>query len=67
MLATIGLFLAIEAGAREIIFGGLMTGLLLLFAERDRVAQALPWIAAVYLLWLLQPELAGWLAGGSPG
>jgi hypothetical protein len=66
MLATIGLFLAIEAGAREIIFGGLMTGLLLLFAQRDRVAQALPWIAAVYLLWLLQPELTGWLSEGSP-
>jgi hypothetical protein len=65
MIATIVLMIAIELGAREIFFGGMMIGLLLLFAHRDRVATALPWIAAVYLLWLLNPDLVGWLEKGT--
>ena len=62
MVATIALLFAIQVGAREIFFGGLMIGLLLLFARGDRVATALPWIGATYGLWLLRPELSSWLA-----
>jgi len=65
MVASIALFLAIQIGAREIFFGGLMVGLLLLFSRRDRVATATPWIGAVYLVWLLEPELSRWLSSGS--
>ena len=65
MLAAIALMVVIELGAREIFFGGLMIGLLLLFARRDRVATALPWIAALYVLWLLSPDLLGWLEKGT--
>ena len=45
--------------------GCLMIGLLLLFAHRDRLATVLPWIAAVYVLWLLNPDLLGWLERGT--
>jgi hypothetical protein len=65
MVASIALFLAIQIGAREVFFGGLMIGLLLLFSPRDRVATATPWIGAVYLVWLLEPELSRWLSPGS--
>jgi len=64
MLCSIGLMLAIEAAAREIFFGGLMLGLLLAYAERDRLGPLLPWIGGGYGLWLMRPELAGWLAAG---
>lgn len=66
LVATVLLMLAIEAGAREVFFGGMMIGLLLLFARRDRVATALPWIATAYILWLLHPDLVAWLSGGTP-
>jgi hypothetical protein len=65
MVTTIVLMVAIELGAREMFFGGLLIGLLLLFARRDRVATALPWIATVYLFWLLSPDIASWLANGT--
>lgn len=65
MVATIILFVAIQLGAREVFFGGLMVGLLLLYADRDRVATALPWIAGVYLLWLLRSEWQRWLTVGT--
>jgi hypothetical protein len=67
MVATILLFLAIQAGAREVFFGGLMVGLLLLYARRDRVAGALPWIVGVYVFWLLRPEWLRWVEGGQGG
>jgi hypothetical protein len=67
MVATILLFVAIQLGAREVFFGGLMVGLLLLYARRDRVAAALPWIAGVYVFWLLRPEWTRWLEGGQGG
>jgi len=66
MVATILLFVAIQLAAKEVFFGGLMVGLLLLYADRDRVATALPWIAGVYLVWLLQPEWQRWIAAGTP-
>lgn len=67
LVAAIALIVAIEAGAREIFFGGLMLGLLLLFARRDRLAPLLPWIGAGYVLWLLRRELVVWLGLGGAG
>lgn len=67
MVATILLFVAIELGAREVFFGGLMVGLILLFADRDRLAGALPWITGFYVAWLLQADLLQWVAGGQGG
>jgi hypothetical protein len=64
MITSIVFIVAIEVAAREIFFGGLMIGLLLLFARRDRVAPATPWIATVYIGWLLTPDLLAWLARG---
>jgi len=67
MVATILLFVAIQTGAREMLFGGLMVGLLLLFARRDRVSAALPWITGTYVLWLLRSDLARWVTAGPIG
>jgi hypothetical protein len=67
MIATILLFVAIQLGAREVFFGGLMVGLLLLFAQRDRVAAVLPWITGIYLGWLLRTDILRWIAGGQGG
>ncbi len=67
MVATIVLFVAIQLGAREIFFGGLMVGLLLLFARRDLVARALPWFTGLYVGWLLRSDLVRWMAGGQGG
>lgn len=67
MVATILLFVAIQLGAREVFFGGVMVGLLLLFARRDRVAGALPWITGLYVGWLLRTDLLRWIAGGQGG
>ncbi len=67
MVAAILLFVAIQLGAREIFFGGLMVGLLLLFARRDRVAGALPWIMGLYLGWLVQTDVLHWISGGAGG
>ncbi len=50
--ATLGYLVAIEAGARELFFGLLMLGLLLLFFERDVNRRVLPWLVAL-LLWML--------------
>ena len=67
MVATILLFVAIQLGAREVFFGGLMVGLLLLFSERDRLARALPWMTGLYVAWLLRVDLLRWFAGGQGG
>ena len=60
--ATVALFIAIQLGAREVFFGGLMVGLVLLFARGDATARALPWTAAVYLAWLLRHDFGRWMA-----
>jgi hypothetical protein len=67
MIATILLFVAIQLGAREVFFGGLMVGLLLLFTRRDRVAGALPWITGLYVVWLLRTDLLRWMTVGEVG
>ncbi len=67
MITTILLFVAIQLGAREVFFGGLMVGLLLLFTRRDRVAGALPWITGLYVVWLLRTDLLRWLTAGEGG
>ena len=67
MVATILLFVAIQFGAQEVFFGGLMVGLLLLFARRDRLAGALPWITGLYVGWLLRTDILRWIAGGQGG
>jgi len=67
MIATILLFLAIELGAREMFFGGLMVGLILLFARRDLLARAVPWITGFYLVWLLRTDILQWVTGGQGG
>jgi len=67
MIATILLFVAIQMGAREMFFGGLMVGLLLLFAKRDRVAGALPWITVLYIAWLLRSDYPRWITVGTGG
>jgi hypothetical protein len=64
MLAAILLFVAIQLGAREVFFGGMMVGLLLLFAVRDQVARALPWVTGLYVVWLLRSVVLRWVAGG---
>jgi hypothetical protein len=67
MVTTILLFVAIQMGAHEVFFGGLMVGLLLLFAHRDRVAAALPWITGLYVGWLLRADVLRWIAEGQAG
>ena len=67
MIATILLFVAIQLGAHEVFFGGLMVGLLLLFARRDRLAGAVPWITGLYVVWLLRTDVLQWVTGGQGG
>jgi hypothetical protein len=62
VVATIALFVAIELAAREVFFGGMMVGMVLLFTRADSTARALPAIGLVYLAWLLRYDIAGWLA-----
>jgi hypothetical protein len=64
MVASIALMIAIQAGAREIFFGGIMVGGLLLFARRDRVSPLLPVAGLCYVLWLAWPALARQLSAG---
>lgn len=66
MAATIALFVAIQLGAREVFFGGLMVGLLLLFERRDRVAAFLPPAGLVYAGWLLRHDVQSWIGSGGP-
>ncbi len=47
-LAAIGYVIAIELGARELFFGGLMINLLLLFASRDLNRKCLPLFVLLY-------------------
>ena len=63
LLAALALIVAIEAGALEIFFGGLMVGLLLLFAERERLSVLIGPIVLVYAAWLARVFVAG--AGGA--
>jgi len=67
MVAAILVFVAIQLGAREVFFGGLMVGLLSLFARRDGPAILLPWITGLYLFWLLRPDITRWISGGQAG
>ena len=67
MVMTILLFVAIQLGAREVFFGGMMVGLLLLFSRRDRLARLLPWITGLYVGWLLRLDILRWISGGQGG
>lgn len=59
LFALMALLVAIQAGAREIFFAGLMFGGLLLFARRDLVAQLIPVAGIGQAAWLVWPWLAG--------
>jgi hypothetical protein len=65
MVASLALMIAIQAGAREIFFGGIMVGGLLLFDRRDRVSSLLPLAGLCYALWLSWPALARQLSAGA--
>jgi hypothetical protein len=65
MFAALALMAAIQLGAREVFFAGLMVGGLLLYARRDRLAAFVPVLGVFYLVWLLRPELAAWLGLGA--
>lgn len=67
MIATIVLFVAIQLGAHEVFFGGMMVGLLLLFGRHDHLAGALPWFTGFYVGWLLWSDYPRWIAGGQGG
>ena len=58
MVGAVSLLLVIQLGAGEIFFAGLMTGGLLLFAERDRLRSALPVVALVYWVQLFADDWA---------
>ncbi len=65
MWGAILLLVAIQLGAREVFFGGLMVGSLLLFElRRDRLARSFPLVALVYGGWLLRREIAALVGGG---
>ena len=53
LLLVLGYIIAIELGAREIFFGGLIVNLLLLFAPTDWNRKLLPAFVGLYLLALL--------------
>lgn len=63
LLALMALFVAIQAGAREIFFAALMFGGLLLFARRDLVGRLVPVAAIAQLVWVAWP----WLMGAANG
>jgi hypothetical protein len=65
LVALISLMLAIQAGAREIFFAGLMFGGLLLFARRDLVGRLIPVAILAELLWMAWPWLAGQAGAGA--
>ncbi len=65
MMASIGLFVAIQLGAREVFFAGLMVGGLLLYSRRDRLAAFVPALGLFYVFWLLRSEWTGWLGLGA--
>ena len=65
IVGSLLLMLAIQAGAREIFFAGLMVGGLLLFAQRDRVSPFVPIASTVYVAWLAAPMISHWLARGA--
>ncbi len=56
------LFVAIEAGAREVFFGVIVVQLTLLFAERDWLPRLLPLTLGLYALLLIASF--GWLGDG---
>ena len=63
LLASLLLMAAIQAGAREFFFAGLMVGGLLLFDRRDRLGGFVPLAGAGYLSWLIWSDRAAWLGG----
>ncbi len=65
LVALIGLMLAIQAGARELFFAGLMFGGLLLFARRDLVGRLIPGVVLCEVLWIAWPWLFGSAGGGA--
>jgi hypothetical protein len=65
MVAALVLMIAIQLGAREIFFAGIMIGGLLLFDRRDRVSAFLPVAALCHVLWLAWPVIASQLASGA--
>lgn len=65
MFASLALMIAIQVGAREIFFAGIMIGGLLLFDRRDRVSPFLPVAGLCHVLWLAWPAVARQLAAGS--
>ena len=67
MIGALALLWAIQLGAGEVFFAGLMTGGLLLFAERDRLRPALAVIGLFYLAQLLADEWAGLGQAGGGG
>ena len=64
LLGSLLLMVAIQAGAREFFFAGLMVGGLLLFDARDRLRVFVPLAAAGYLVWLAWSDVAAWLGSG---
>lgn len=65
MVASLALLIAIQVGAREIFFAGIMIGGLLLFDRRDRVSAFLPVAALCHVVWLAWPAIARQLAAGA--
>ncbi len=65
IVVALALMVAIQLGAREVFFAGLMIGGLLLFARRDRLAAFLPVLGVFYLFWLLRPQWVDWLGAGA--
>jgi hypothetical protein len=65
LLGSLLLMAAIQAGAREFFFAGLMVGGLLLFDRRDRSPVFVPIAGGGYLVWLVWPDVASWLGAAS--
>lgn len=64
LAGALALIVMIEAGAFEIFFGGLMVGLLLLFAKRERLGVWIGPIGLVYAIWLARVFFGE--SGGGP-
>jgi len=65
MGALLALMVAIQVGARELFFAGLMLGGLLLFARRDLVRRLIPVAGVSYAAWLLWPWLTRAASSGA--
>ena len=65
MVGALLLMVAIQLGAREVFFAGLMVGALLLYAKRDYLVAYVPAAGLFYLVWLLRPHWGEWLGLGA--